>query len=261
MSQERQPSPENEDPLRGEGPEQSQSPHVSGGAAYPTGSRNGDALHTPSDVTIPPAGMVNGGHSWQPDDQPYINRIAVARFGMVLVIVVEAMTFAGLISAFLSIRASLDFWPPLDQPRYPVVATAINTAVLLASGVTMLLFMWRYRKPDASVHTLTLLLVVTLALGGLFLGLTGHRVGQAHRIRPDGNVELLRVDFLRADRVPCHSRPDRRAVPGRGHRGPADQAIPTPVRWDGSRVNLLVLRSAGLADTVWSGLLLAWRAC
>ena len=169
MSQERQPSPENEDPLRGEGPEQSQSSHVSGGVPY----RNGDARHTPSDVTIPPAGMVNGGHSWQPDDQPYINRIAVARFGMVLVIVVEALTFAGLISAFLSIRASLDFWPPLDQPRYPVVATAINTAVLLASGVTMLLFMWRYRRPDSSVHTLTLLLVVTLALGGLFLGLQG----------------------------------------------------------------------------------------
>lgn len=150
----------------------SQDPQSSG-AAYTTGARNGDARHTPSDITIPPAGMVNGGHSRQPDDQPYINRIAVARFGMVLVIVVEAMTFAGLISAFLSIRASLDFWPPLDQPRYPVVATAINTAVLLASGVTMLLFMWRYRKPDASVHTLTLLLVVTLALGGLFLGLQG----------------------------------------------------------------------------------------
>ena len=92
---------------------------------------------------------------------------------MVLVIVVEAMTFAGLISAFLSIRTSLDFWPPLDQPRFPVVATAINTAVLLASGVTMFLFMWRYRKPDASVHILTLLLVVTLALGGLFVGLQG----------------------------------------------------------------------------------------
>ena len=173
MSQERQPPPGNEDPLRGGGPEQSSSPHVPGGTTHPPGARNGDARHTPSDTTIPPAGMVNGGHSWQPDDQPYINRVAVARFGMVLVIVVEAMTFAGLISAFLSIRTSLDFWPPLDQPRFPVVATAINTAVLLASGVTMFLFMWRYRKPDASVHTLTLLLVITLALGGLFVGLQG----------------------------------------------------------------------------------------
>lgn len=142
-------------------------------ATHTSGARNGDARHTPSDITVPPTGMVNGGHGWQPNDRPQINGIAVARFGMVLVIVVEAMTFAGLISAFLSIRTSLDFWPPLDQPRYPVVATAINTAVLLASGVTMLLFMWRYRKPDASVHTLTLLLVVTLALGGLFVGLQG----------------------------------------------------------------------------------------
>ena len=156
---------------------QERSPHTSGGSAYPAGVRNGDARRSPSDTTVPPAGMVNGGHSWQPQDpderDPRINGIAVARFGMVLVIVVEAMTFAGLISAFLSIRTSLDFWPPLDQPRYPVVATAINTAVLLASGVTMLLFMWQYRKPDASVPTLTLLLVVTLALGGLFLGLQG----------------------------------------------------------------------------------------
>ena len=173
MSQERQSSPENEDPLRGAGPEEPRGTHASGGSANPIGARNGDARHTPSDIAVPPTGMVNGGHGWQPDDSPQINGIAVARFGMVLVIVVEAMTFAGLISAFLSIRASLDFWPPLDQPRYPVVATAINTAVLLASGVTMILFMWRYRRPDAPVHTLTLLLVVTLALGGLFVGLQG----------------------------------------------------------------------------------------
>ena len=144
------------------------------GDANPAGVRNGDARRNAApDIPDPPVGMVNGGHSWWTDDTPRVNTIALARFGMVLVIVVEAMTFAGLISAFLSIRASLDFWPPMNQPRFPVLATAINTAVLLVSGVTMLLYMSKYRKPDTSVVTLTTLLVVTLALGGLFVGLQG----------------------------------------------------------------------------------------
>ena len=145
------------------------------GSTHPVGASNGDARrNAATDLPTPPSGLVNGDHhSWQPGDSPRVNTIALARFGMVLVIVVEAMTFAGLISAFLSIRASLDFWPPLDQPRFPVIATAINTAVLLVSGAAMFLFMTKYRKPDTSTATLTTLLVLTLALGGLFVGLQG----------------------------------------------------------------------------------------
>ncbi len=135
---------------------------------------NGAGQRTLSvDLPAPPAAGSNGdGHRWD-GGRPAFDRVAVAQFGMVLFIVVEAMTFAGLISAFFSIRGSVDFWPPLDQPRYPVQATAINTAILLASGVTMLLFrrVW-HRDPDA-FGKLTFLLLATAFLGALFVGLQG----------------------------------------------------------------------------------------
>ena len=138
------------------------------------GAVNGGASRPAVDAPIPPA-ATNGGYGGQPPgDQPRrVDPIAAARFGMALVIVVEAMTFAGLISAFLSIRTSLEFWPPLDQPRFPVIATAINTVILLASGGTMFAFRRLYRKPDTGAPALTALLVTTLALGCLFVGLQG----------------------------------------------------------------------------------------
>ena len=140
----------------------------------PERGANGDAQRTASvDIPAPPIASGNGdGRRWD-ESRPAFDRVAVAQFAMILFIVVEAMTFAGLISAYFSIRGSVDFWPPLDQPRYPVQATAINTAILLASGATMLLFrrVW-HRDPDA-FGKLTLLLLATAFLGALFVGLQG----------------------------------------------------------------------------------------
>ena len=56
---------------------------------------------------------------------------------MLIFMVTEAMFFAGLISAYMVIRAGLEEWPPWGQPRLPVVATSFNTIVLLASGFLM----------------------------------------------------------------------------------------------------------------------------
>jgi len=124
-------------------------------------------------IPTPPARNGDGdGRRWG-ENSPRIDRVALARFGMILIIVVEAMTFGGLISAFLSIKVSLPIWPPLDQPRYPVEATAINTAILLASGLTLFLFRRLYRKEDSTSAKLTLLLVATALLGVLFVGLQG----------------------------------------------------------------------------------------
>lgn len=55
-------------------------------------------------------------------------------FGMTLFVVAEGMLFAGLISAFEIMHSAAMVWPPPDQPRLPVEATAFNTLVLLASG-------------------------------------------------------------------------------------------------------------------------------
>jgi cytochrome c oxidase subunit 3 len=57
--------------------------------------------------------------------------------GMLIFIICEAMLFAGLISAFTILRAAALVWPPPGQPRLPVASTAVNTAMLLASGVLL----------------------------------------------------------------------------------------------------------------------------
>jgi heme/copper-type cytochrome/quinol oxidase subunit 3 len=56
---------------------------------------------------------------------------------MLLFVMAEAMLFAGLISGFSITKASAMTWPPPDQPRLPLEATAFNTAALLASGVCL----------------------------------------------------------------------------------------------------------------------------
>ena len=135
---------------------------------------NGNGHGTPTGVADPPAGVGNEDGPYWEDLGPSLDRIALARFGMILFIVVEAMTFAGLISAFLSIRAGWDEWPPLGQPRYPLEATAINTAILLASGVTLYAFRRLYNSENhISEGKLAALLVATVALGALFVGLQG----------------------------------------------------------------------------------------
>jgi cytochrome c oxidase subunit 3 len=56
-------------------------------------------------------------------------------FGMVLFVLAEGMFFAGLISAFEIMHSGAMVWPPPNQPRLPIEATAFNTLVLLASAV------------------------------------------------------------------------------------------------------------------------------
>ncbi|MFQ6028204.1 MAG: heme-copper oxidase subunit III [Dehalococcoidia bacterium] len=126
-------------------------------------------------IELPPITPPQNGNGHGPWPEPPTddNRVAMARFGMILFIFVEAMTFAGLLSAFLFIRSSLHPWPPLNLPSYPVAATAVNTLLLLVSGMTMFLFRKRWRSGDASTGRMTLLLLATLGLGSLFLVLQG----------------------------------------------------------------------------------------
>jgi heme/copper-type cytochrome/quinol oxidase subunit 3 len=56
---------------------------------------------------------------------------------MLIFVIVEMMMFAGLISAFLIVKAGALGWPPPGQPRLPVEATAFNTALLLVSGIVL----------------------------------------------------------------------------------------------------------------------------
>jgi heme/copper-type cytochrome/quinol oxidase subunit 3 len=56
---------------------------------------------------------------------------------MLIFLCAEAMLFAGFIAAHLVLRLGAAAWPPPGQPRLPVAVTALNTLVLIASGVAM----------------------------------------------------------------------------------------------------------------------------
>jgi heme/copper-type cytochrome/quinol oxidase subunit 3 len=53
---------------------------------------------------------------------------------MLIFVLTEIMVFAAFISAYLVVSSSAPAWPPADQPRLPIEATAFNTLVLLLSG-------------------------------------------------------------------------------------------------------------------------------
>lgn len=94
------------------------------------------------------------------------------KIGMMLFLMTEAMFFAGLISAYWILRNQSDVWPPIGQPRLPVVITGFNTLILLSSGVTMLFAERAVRKGCS------LCLIIWLGIAGLagffFLALQGY---------------------------------------------------------------------------------------
>ena len=97
-----------------------------------------------------------------------INR---AFFGLLIFLGTEAMFFAGLISAFLILRAGAATWPPLNQPRLPIAITAINTLMLLVSAYTMHRAVRGIRAGQQKA--LTTGLALTGVLGTIFLGVQG----------------------------------------------------------------------------------------
>ena len=88
-------------------------------------------------------------------------------FGMLVFVLTEMMFFAGLISAFVVVKAAAPIWPPPDQPRLPVEATALSTLALILSGVMILLAHRAFHKGD---RTNTRRFVLgTLLLGTIFV--------------------------------------------------------------------------------------------
>ena len=93
-----------------------------------------------------------------------------AVLGILIVIGAELMFFAGLISSYLVNRISSRVpWPPVDQPRLPVGVTAVNTAILLISGLML------YLAASGRVRTERRLNVARIAvlLGAVFLVIQG----------------------------------------------------------------------------------------
>ena len=106
--------------------------------------------------------------------RPGITRTPISSgvFGMLIFMVTEAMFFAGLISAYMVIRAGVEEWPPWGQPRLPVVATAFNTVVLLASGFIMAHSRACFKKNELALGRRWL--GISILLGTFFLVFQGY---------------------------------------------------------------------------------------
>ena len=90
--------------------------------------------------------------------------------GMMIFVITEVMLFAGMISAFMIVRANAVEWPPPGQPRLPLGQTAFNTAALLLSGGTLWYALRAYKVwPSRAVTPLAL----TIVLGGVFVVFQG----------------------------------------------------------------------------------------
>lgn len=124
-------------------------PQASSGRGYPRLAYSGGGG--------PPAGRYTRGDN--------------AVLGMLVFLGSEVMLFAALICAYLVLRAGAESWPPAGQPRLPLLITGANTAVLLASGVTM----WLARRAARLTHVSACRhwLAATWGLGTLFLLVQG----------------------------------------------------------------------------------------
>ncbi len=85
---------------------------------------------------------------------------------MLLFVIVEAMFFSGLISAFAIIKSGNLVWPPSGQPRLPITSTALNSAFLFASG--FLLFL-THRSLRKTVRKTLLFTIIATAMGAFFV--------------------------------------------------------------------------------------------
>jgi cytochrome c oxidase subunit 3 len=106
-----------------------------------------------------------------PTVAPAAPPVSNQRLAMAILIVGETMLFAGLIGAYLVFRLSGRDWPPADQPRLPLLLTALNTIVLLGSLVPVTQAMRAIRRDQVAVAVRALAL--TTLLGTVFLAVQG----------------------------------------------------------------------------------------
>ncbi len=115
-----------------------------------------------------PYGPGDDGDDGEAESRPVGNAV----LGMLLFLGTDAMFFAALIGAFIVFKYGALDWPPLGQPRLPVMVTGANTVILLASGVTMFQAYRRIRRGEAA--GLQKNLALTALLGTTFLLIQGY---------------------------------------------------------------------------------------
>lgn len=106
-----------------------------------------------------------------PAPQARRNAVPSPVLGMMMFVLTELMLFSGFISAFTISKAQAPAWPPPGQPRLPVEVTAVNTVVLLASGLVLWFAGRRFDKVGPAAARVPLAVAVVLGLA--FVGLQG----------------------------------------------------------------------------------------
>lgn len=117
----------------------------------------------------------------------------------------EIMFFAGLIGAYIVLRFGAPAWPSTHDVHLVEWMGAVNTAVLIASSITVVLALEAAKQNNASLAKSWIFL--TLILGSVFLGVKAfeYRAKFSHGIYPglphSGIYESANVNYAAAVRL------------------------------------------------------------
>jgi len=93
-------------------------------------------------------------------------------WAMPLFIAAEALIFVGFFAAYWALRLGAANWPPAGTPEKGFTIPIIMTIILVASSVTIHLAESQIEREEPDRGSFILWLVVTMALGAVFLGMT-----------------------------------------------------------------------------------------
>ncbi len=105
-------------------------------------------------------------------------RQSTSWWGMVLLIVSDAMIFAALLASYFFLRFNSVLWPPQGVDRPELTFSSINTVILILSSVAM---QWGVRGvARGSMGRLRGGLALAFVLGALFLGIQVYEFTRLH---------------------------------------------------------------------------------
>src|SRR5579884_1201363 len=127
-----------------------------------------------------------GGHHGHPPKLEYHPGLPISngKLFMWLFLSTEIMFFAALIGVYIVIRFGAPVWPATHEVHLSEPIGAFNTFVLICSSVSVVLALEAAKTNNAA--TAKMWIVITLALGGVFLGVKMYEYNAkfAHGIYP-----------------------------------------------------------------------------
>ncbi len=113
-----------------------------------------------------------------------------AKLGIWLFLASEVMLFGALFSSYVFLRTAAPVWPPPGTPQLNVALATLNTAVLIASSVTMVMSwvaLWMHKERDFRRN---ILFTIGLALTFMVVKAFEYGAKFEHHDYPSKNVFL-----------------------------------------------------------------------